>query len=162
MTNEKIRVGSSSAFRWYFSQRFGNLLTVPLFVFLSSLFLVSLWVAFIKGFALIKVTWAVYGIVGIIALAAFGWVWVILVLGPPTIYLFLMTYPAVALSDFTVSRLRRVGNMIVVLLMAFLTIWALQFVGAWLTAWIADHDPCEAWQAGVTGSIPPTNCERQS
>ena len=72
------------------------------------------------------------------------------------IYLFLMTYPTVTLSDVTFSRLRRVGNMILVLLMAYFTIWALQFIGGWLTAWIADHDPCAAWHAGVTGSIPPT------
>jgi hypothetical protein len=158
MTDETITVGSARAFKWYFTQRFGNLLSVPLFLVLASMFHIALVGTLLKIFALLKVTWAVYGLVGMVALFFLTWMWGVLLCSPAAIYFVLMTYPAVAWSDLTVSRLRRARNIILVLLTGFVSAWALHTVGYHVIGWIADHNPCAAWQAGVTGSIQPTDC----
>ena len=159
---EKIKVASMRAVEWYFSQKFGNLLSIPSFLLLAYLFLMSVWGAFIKAYALIKVAWAVYGLVGMIALFALGWLCALLVLGPPVIHYLILTYPAVVLSERSVSWLRRLRNLIFVLLVGFLAAEGLHKANVYLIGWIADHNPCAAWDAGVTGSIPPTNCDGQS
>jgi hypothetical protein len=162
MSGDNITVGSARAYKWYFSQGFGNILTIPLFLVLTFMFIKMLGGTLIQLAALIKATWAVYGVVGIIALGATSWLWALLLFGPLIIFFMLITYPAVAWSDLTVSWLRRLGNILLVLVVAFLAVWLLDVISVWLIGWIADGNPCAAWKAGVTGSIPPTNCDEKS
>ena len=35
---------------------------------------------------------------------------------------------------------------------------AAQWLAGTIITWIADLNPCAAWRAGVTGSIPPSSC----
>ncbi len=34
-------------------------------------------------------------------------------------------------------------------------------INPWLIGFIVDFDPCAAWDAGVTGSVPPKQCPQE-
>lgn len=155
-------LASVPAIRWYFSRGFGNLFTIPFFLLLLALFMVSVWGAFIKGMAFVKVTWAVYGIVGVVGLVALSWLWFIIILGSPIVYFLLLTYPAAAWTDLSIPWLRRLGNIVFVILAGLLIAWCFHFITVSLIAWIADHNVCAALEAGVTGSLPPIDCDKKT
>lgn len=108
--------------------------------------------------ALYMVTWAVYGVIGLVALLLSSVVVVPLLYGPSLVYFGLLIYPPVVLTDLSLSWVRRAGKLVVVFICGLFLVLILDGMTVWLIAWIADRDPCASWSAGVTGTIPPVNC----
>ena len=156
--SDKSSRDSAPGLEWYFSHGYGNLLTIPIFLILLSLFLFSIWTAFVKGMALIMVIWAVHGGVAVLILFMLVWILSPLVLGPPALFFFALTFTPVAWSNTSSTGLRRVLNIMGLLLAAGLAAWLMNALLVWSMGWVADHDPCAASEVGVIGTIPPSNC----
>jgi len=155
---DEISRESAPGLEWYFSHGYGNLLTIPLFLILLSLLLFSIWTAFVKGIALIMVIWAVHGGIALIILFMLVWVLSPLLLGPPVLFFFALTFTPMAWTNTSSSGLRRVLNVIGLLLAAGLAAWLMNALLVRSTGWVADHNPCAASEVGVIGTIPPSNC----
>jgi len=138
---EQFSLGSLRAVQWYFSQNVGNLLTVPLFLFLTALFGLSLWGTLVQLGLLIAAFGALYGGVGIVTRLALTGLWGLVAVGPPVIYFLLLTYPAVAWTDWSLPWLGRLRNILFVLLMGWLTAQVLHTLSVRLLGWIIDHHP---------------------
>ena len=155
---DKIDRGSLPGLEWYFSHGYGNLLTIPIFLILLSLFLFSMWTAFVKVIALIMVIWAVHGGIALIILFMLVWILSPLVLGPPALFFFVLTFTPIAWTNTSSSWLRRVLNVIGLVLATGLVAWLMNALLVRSTGWVADHNPCAASEVGVIGTIPPSNC----
>ena len=153
---ELVSAGRASIWsKWYFTRGAFTILTAPLFLFLIYAIITSALGAAIQGIALIRVSYAVLGIVGPLFFIAGGWIPLIL---PPVLYYSLLKNLPGLWIRVDASRMAKIGWSIAVVIALPLAAH-LVFEGvAWGIGWIADRDPCAAFDAGVTGSIPPTNC----
>lgn len=68
---------------WYFKRGMLTVVTAPLFLFLVFCIAVSVLGATVQGLALLRASYAVFGIVGVFIAVSFGWILVIL---PPVLY----------------------------------------------------------------------------
>lgn len=141
---------------WYFTRRFWTLLTAPLFAIMAYALIISVFDAFIQGFGLVKVLVAVWGWwVLLLPLLYVGWGLISL---PPMLYYSLLkNLPGLWIrqdASRTAKLLTSFGMMVGLPLIA----WLIFHTMAYGIGWIADTDPCAAFEAGVTGTIPPTGC----
>lgn len=146
---EKIPL--STSFRWYFSQRFGNLLSIPIFIWLIYSLVVSLLGAVIQWLALVRVTNAVFGII-VTILTSF--LWILPFLPPILYYSLLKNIPRLWLRKDASKKIKicfSIGIFIVFSLLAFLIF----HMNVKIIAWVADRNPEAAYKAGVTGSKVP-------
>ncbi len=140
---------------WYFKRGTLTLVTAPLFLFLSYCIAISAFGSVIQGLALLRVSYAVFGFIGAFMAASFGWVSVIL---PPILYYSLMkNLPGLWLRP-DASRRTKVFSSLAVIVLLPLAAYLIYHGISWGIGWIADHDPCAAFSAGVTVSKPPVNC----
>ena len=141
---------------WYFKRGLWCLVTVPLFGFFVYALVVSLFGAFIQGFALARATRAVWGVLGVLLMIFGGWIPVIL---PPVLYYSLLkNLPGLWIRPDASRKAKIIGSAGV--LIAIPLVASLAYNGLALgIGWIADRDPCAALRAGVTGSIAPANCQ---
>jgi hypothetical protein len=56
------------------------------------------------------------------------------------------------------SRRAKVVSSLAVIVLLPLAAYLIYHGVVWGIGWIADHDPCAAFSAGVTGTKPPVNC----
>jgi hypothetical protein len=135
---------------WYLRPRAAMVLTLPLALLLVVATLNASALAAIQGYALVRASWAVYGVLGVLAVLVVGWAPVLL---PPLFY-----FAASKSIPPLWFRGRAVGATIAVLvavpLLAYLTS---ECVGIAI-GWVADQDPCAALAAGISGRIPPAGC----
>lgn len=139
-----------SALKWYFRLTPALIITVPVFCYIAYYFLEFGYYSILQYFALIKVGFAVYGLIGLLfSFSSFP------------IVIFQFTFWPVLLSQFPqvwrdsgMSWLSKIGTSILFLILA-LTLSRLVHMGvAWVIVLIANQDPCTALQAGITGTIP--------
>lgn len=136
---------------WYFTRGVVTVITAPLFVLLAYCFVVSALGAALQALALLQVTGAVWGFIGVLPVVLFGWIAVIL---PPVLY-----YSLLSNLPFLWIRPDGPGWMKVLVSSAVLIFFPIAAHSissgvSWGISWIADHDPCAAFAAGVTGSVP--------
>lgn len=145
----------STWIRWYFSRGVLTIITIPLFLFLIYAIVVSIVGAVIQYIALLKVSWAVFGLLGRILFFIGGWIPIII---PPSLYYsILKNLPGLWIRQ-DASQKAKVG-WTVIILFAFPLSATLLYRGiGWGIGWIADRDSCAAFTVGVTGSIPPSGC----
>ena len=140
---------------WYFKRGTLTLVTAPLFLFLGYCIAISAFGAAIQGLALLRASYAVFGFIGVfMAVFFFGWAPIL----PPILYYSLMkNLPGTWLRS-DISRRTKVFSSLAVIVLIPLAAYLISHGVAWGIGWIADHDPCAAFSAGVTGSKPPVNC----
>jgi hypothetical protein len=140
---------------WYFRQSALTLLTVPLFLLLVFFIAVSAFGAVIQGLALVRASYAVFGVVGALISISFGWVPVIM---PPALYYSLLkNLPGLWLRP-DASRRAKILSSITVLVLLPLGAYLVYHAIAWGIGLIVASDPCAAFAAGVTGAVPPAVC----
>jgi hypothetical protein len=139
---------------WYFTRRALSILTVPLFLLLLLGLLQSIWAGFVYVLAFARASGAVFGGIAAFVAACFWWIPAF----TPAIlfYSLLRNVPGIWLRRDV--RMRTAGKFgvtigVVILLVAIGDVVA--FGNKYAIRWIADRDPCAAYKAGVTGSIPP-------
>ena len=143
--------------KWYFRQGFWSILTIPVFVVLASLFVISLGNLH-KNLHLFGRYMDRLWIVGIIAILFFFYIVALFILGPPVLYVWLMhTLPEIW-SDLGKTVPRRIKATVLATVLVMFAAWVMHVGSVWAIGWVADHNPCAAYKAGVTGSIPPENC----
>ena len=155
---EAVIAGASRAsvwILWYFKQGAITFLTAPLLFFLVYCIIASTFGAVIQGLALLRASYAVFGVVGALIILSFGLLPVIM---PPFLYYSLIRgLPSPwLLSD--VSRRYKLFSSLAVLVFFPLGAEISSYAVSWGISWIADRDPCAAFAAGVTGSKSPVNC----
>ena len=144
----------SVGWRWYFEPKARTLVTAPLAVWLTYCLVVSLAGGGLLWWASLRAAWAVGGIRGVAwSLAFLG----ILYFFPPVAYFTLFgRIPGVWRNAGSTARKLSVSvGLIVATSLAASVAYR---GGVLMVGWIADHDPCAAYAAGVTGSMPPVNC----
>jgi hypothetical protein len=140
---------------WYFRRGPLTIVTVPLFLLLVYSTVVSAVGSLVKGLALLRASYAVFGAFGALAALSVGWVPVIM---PPVLWYGLTKHlPGLWLRP-DASRRTKVVTSIAVLASLPLAAYLIHHVVVLAIGWIADRDPCAALAAGVTGSKPPTKC----
>lgn len=140
---------------WYFKRGLLTILTVPLFLFLVYAIAVSALGVVVQGYALLRVSGAVFGFVGAFIAISVGLIPIIL---PPVLYYSLAkNLPGLWLRPDT-SRRAKILMSLAVLILLPLGAYLIHHAVSFSITWIADHDPCAAYAAGVTGSKPPVNC----
>lgn len=140
---------------WYFKRGALTLVTAPLFLFLCYCIAISIFGSVIQGLSLFRASYAVFGFIGAFMAVSFGWIPVIL---PPVLYYSLMkNLPGLWLRP-DASRRTRIFSSFAVIVLLPLAAYLIFHGTIYGIGWIADHDPCAAFSAGVTGSKPPVNC----
>lgn len=140
---------------WYFRRGLFAILTVPLFLFLVYSIVLSAVGSLVKGVALLRASYAVFGIVGAFAVFSIGWIPVIM--APVLWYSLTKHLPELWLRPDASTR-AKVFTSIGVLVSLPLAAYLIHHVVVLAIGWIADLDPCAALAAGVTASRPPTKC----
>jgi hypothetical protein len=140
---------------WYFRRGALTPVTAALFLLLGVCIAISAFGAVIQGVALLRASHAVFGFVGAFVAVLFGWIPIVL---PPILYYSLMkNLPGVWLRPDATRRTKAFSSLVVIVLLP-LAAYIIYHGVVWGIGWIADHDPCAALSAGVTGSKPPVNC----
>jgi len=142
-------------FPWYFTRGVATLITAPLFVLFVFALAVSVVGAILQFIALARVTWAVWGWFGATLVLLGAWIPIII---PPSLYFSLLkSFPGLWIRRDASTPMKLAGSVFVIVvfpLIAYVTYKAISLgIG-----WIADRDPCASLEAGVTGSIVPSNC----
>jgi hypothetical protein len=138
---------------WYFKRGALTLVTAPLLLFLVFCIALSTVGAVVQGLALLRASYAVFGIIGAFIVISFAWIPVIM---PPVLF-YSQNLPGLWLRP-DASRGAKILSSLAVLVLLPLGAYLLYHAVAWSIWWIADRDPCAAFAAGVTGSKPPVNC----
>ncbi len=137
---------------WYFRQRLGSILTVPLLILITWALVVSAAGTLIQGLAMLRASHAVFGFLGLVAVLLVGWAPILL---PPALYFSLLRYlPGLWIQTDTSRRAKLSLTLLAVIAIPLLAHLVYQGIVLGI-GWIADQDPCAAFQAGVTGSRPP-------
>lgn len=140
---------------WYFKRGALTLLTAPLFLFLAFCIVTSAFGAALQEVALLRASHAVFGILGGGIAFLFGWIPIAL---PPILYFSLVkAFPTLWLRPDASVRQRVAWSLLVLILLPLLAFLVFHGVASGI-GWIADHDPCSAIGAGITGSRPPLGC----
>ena len=141
---------------WYFSRGFGNFLTIPLFVLLAASLLISIAGALLQAVSYWRASYAVYGLVGLAIVQLVAWVPVIL---PPALYYSLLrNMPGLWMAESLTRKVK--FGLSALLVVGFFLVASAVFQGSsWAIGAIADQDVCASYAAGVTGSLPPSNCQ---
>ena len=141
---------------WYFRRGLVNIITIPLFFLLSAALAMAVFAALIQGYAFMRVLKTIYGFTGLLGFFFVGWFPVIV---PPTLYYsVLKNIPGLWLRPDATRKARIIIT--VAILVAFPLISHFVHQGtAFCIGWVADRDPCAAFEAGVTGSKPPVDCD---
>jgi hypothetical protein len=101
---------------WYFKRGAFTLLTIPLFLFLVNSVIISTFAAFVQGLALIKVTYAVLGLLAAVLIVVTGWI--LLVSLPPVLYFSLLKHiPGLWLRPDASTRTRLITSATVLVLL---------------------------------------------
>lgn len=141
---------------WYFRRGILTLVTAPLFLFLLYCIAVAGFGALVQGLALLRVNLAVFGFIGAFLALSFGWIPVIL---PPILYYSLLkNLPGLWLRRDGSTGAKTLFSLAVLVLLPLIA-YLLHHGVALGIGWIADRDPCAAFDAGVTGSRPPVDCQ---
>lgn len=140
---------------WYFKRGIFTFITAPLFLFLCYCIAISIFGSVLQGLALVRASYAVFGFFGAFVALSFGWIPVIL---PPVLYYSLIkNLPGLWLRPDASRRNRLISSFAVIILIP-LAAYLIFHGTVYGIGWIADHNPCAAFAAGVTGSRPPINC----
>jgi len=140
---------------WYFKRGALTPVTAVFFLLLGVCIAISAFGAVIQGLALLRASHAVFGFVGALVAVLFGWIPIVL---PPILYYSLMkNLPGVWLRSDATRRTKAYSSLMVIILLP-LAAYLIYHGVVWGIGWIADHDPCAALSAGVTGAKLPANC----
>lgn len=142
--------------KWYFTRGALTILTLPLVLLLVSATGIAIFGAVVQAYALFRVSWAVFGLLGTALIVAGGWIPLII---PPALYYSLLkNLPGLWIRRDASVRAKILWSAVLVVAMPLCAHLIYQAIALGI-GWIADQDPCAAFEAGVTGSIPPTNCD---
>ncbi len=140
---------------WYFNRGLFVLLTIPFFLIVIFSLLTSVVGAVVQEIAILRVSQAVFGFLGLFITILLGWTPVIL--PPAIIYSLIKNIPGVWLDSDASNRQKIFCTVIVVILLPVVA----QIIYSAVTfgiGWIADQNPCAAYRVGVIGSKVPTGC----
>jgi hypothetical protein len=140
---------------WYFKRGVLTFLTVPFFLMVAISLTASLIGSFLQGFAMLRVSGAVFGFLGAFIAICVGWI--PLILPPAIMYSLLKNFPGLWLRQDTSKRQKIFGTIAITILLPLIAqlIYSATVFGI---GWIADQNPCAAYHAGFIGSKVPTNC----
>jgi len=140
---------------WYFKQGALTLVTAPLFLILVAGVASEAYGAIIHALALVRASYAVFGFFGAFISVSFGWIPVIL---PPVCYYSLVSSLPGTWRDRDSTRRAKIWTTITVIILLPLAASLIDYGVSWSIGRIADHNPCAALSAGVTGSKPVGKC----
>ena len=140
---------------WYFTRSLANVITIPLFLLFVSAVAVSAVGAIFQFIALARATWAVWGWLGA-ALVLLG-AWIPIVIPPSMYFSLLKSFPGLWIRRDASNAMKFAGSVFVIVVFPLIAYVTYHLITLGI-GWIADRNPCASVEAGVTGSIVPTNC----
>ena len=141
--------------RWWFTRGGLSLLTIPVFLILLAGTLDAFFQGGIQTLAYLRVTKAVWGWLGFVA---FLFIWPFSLLMPGALWwAAIKSTPSIYLQGLANSRRWAVGQFIVTIVLLVALSTFMQWGHGKFIGWIADRNPDAAYQAGVTGSVPPSS-----
>lgn len=145
----------TTAIRWYFPPNIKSLLLVPLFLWLVYCFLLTVFGALLKILGFFVATKAVYGALGIVVLLLASALVFMLVVAPPACWFMILMNLPYFLTHANLSLAARLFIASILLLILPFIASGFYHTTTNMIGWIAQQDPCAAWNAGIMFTTPP-------
>lgn len=142
---------------WYFTRGVWSVITIPIFLVLLGLLVGSVPFAIVQSLAIVKVSYAIYGTIGLAVSLFLG---LPITLLPPLLCMVaIMASPSVY-RDVGLTYARRMVKSGFIVLACVGFALAASAIATNVITNIADKDPCLALEYGVTGSVPCDSLEQ--
>ena len=134
---------------WYFKRGWWTFISLPYFLLLAYAFIYSLQDLFIWSIAYWKILYSIFGLLlGLLGIPIGLWL-----ASMPTII-----YTGMFLLTPQKTRDTSEWGLVFLAVSGFLIGWGFYKINPLIIGFIAAQAPCAAWQAGVSGTVPPTDC----